>query len=86
MAAPQRADVLEVIDRLLAGDISREEASAWAGDRHFQAAPDLAVEEALDVLTLIDARHVAGDGRPLGYLYDFAEIAASREALIAGSA
>ena len=39
------------------------------------------VEEALDILTLIDTRHVDDDGHVLDYMYDFAELSAMRAAL-----
>jgi hypothetical protein len=73
-----RADVVGVIDQLLSGDLSREEASAWAAARHIERSPDLAVEEALDVLTLVDARHSPEQG---DYLYDLSEVSIARKAL-----
>ena len=33
----------------------------------------------MDVLALIDARRIGDDGKPLDYMYDFAEILAVRE-------
>ncbi len=74
-----RADIMIVIDRLLAGDLSREDASAWAAARHIETSPDVVIEDALDVLALIDARHSPTRG---DYLYDFREITEAREALI----
>ncbi len=70
---------MSVIDRLLSGDLSREEASLWAGKLHIERSPDLDIEEALDVLTLIDARH---SPEPGDYLYDFSEVRVAREALL----
>jgi len=73
--------VLRLIDAVLAGAMSREEASAWAGARHVQAVKDPEVEEALDILTLIDARHVDDDGHPQDYMYDLTELSTARAAL-----
>ena len=81
MTAPQRTAILQVIDRLLSGGMSREAASAWASERHLQVAADPVVEEALDLLALIDTRHVSEQGQPLDYMYDFAELSAARQAL-----
>lgn len=81
MTRPTRSEVLRLIDAVLAGDLSREEVSAWAGARHVQVADDPVVEEALDILTLIDARNVDDEGRVLDYMYDFTELSASRAAL-----
>lgn len=74
-----RAEVVSVINRLLSGEMSREEAALWAGKLHIKRSPDLDIEEALDVLTLIDARHSSGPG---AYLYDFSEVRVAREALL----
>lgn len=76
-----RTEVLLVIDQLLSGELSREAASAWASERHLEVHPDPAVEEALDVLTLIDAREVSDALQPLHYLYDLEEVSAVRDAL-----
>jgi hypothetical protein len=81
MTAPQRIEVMQVIDRLMSGGMSREAASAWASERHVQVAEDPVVEEVLDILTLIDARHVSEQGQPLDYMYDFAELSRARQAL-----
>lgn len=81
MTTPTRSEVLRLIDAVFAGDVSREEASAWAGARHVQVAEDSVVEEALDILTLIDARHVDDDGHVLDYMYDFTELSAARVVL-----
>ena len=67
------------MDELLAGALTREAASAWAGPRHVEQQPDEAVEEALDVLTLIDARHFKDEG---DYLYGLDLVAEAREALL----
>jgi hypothetical protein len=72
-------EVLSVIDDLLSGHLTREEASLWAGPRHVEESPDPAVVEALDALTLIDARHFVQDG---DYLYDYSRIVQVREALL----
>lgn len=76
-----RAEVLEVIDRLLSGDLTREEASLWAGKRHVEEMADPLVEEALDIVTLIDGRHISSDGELAAYLYDFQEVEAIRASL-----
>ncbi len=78
---PGRAEVLEVIDRLMAGDITREEAALWAGARHIVEASDPIVEEALDALVAVDQWQVDDDMRRVGYLFDFDEVAALRDAL-----
>jgi len=74
-----RAEVVTVIDRLLAGDLSREQASEWAAERHVEVSPDRLVEDALDVLVLIDACHTPGRA---DYLYDYREVTEAREALL----
>jgi hypothetical protein len=84
MSAPQRTDLLGIIDLLMSEDLSREEVSAWASERHVEPAEDPLVEEALDILALIDARHVSAEGQPLGYMYDLSEVAAARQALTRG--
>lgn len=61
--------------------MSREAASEWASARHVEAAPDPVIEEALDVLALIDGRHVDHNGTPLDYMYDFTELSSLRDAL-----
>jgi hypothetical protein len=37
---------------------------------------DPLVEETLDILTLIDARHLSAERQPAGYLYDYEELKA----------
>jgi hypothetical protein len=81
MEPPARTEILQVIDLLLSGDMSREAASAWAVKRHMEVAPDPIVEEALDILALIDARHVSDQGQLQHYMYDFDEVSAARHAL-----
>lgn len=71
-----------MIDDLLLGAMSREAASSWAAGRHTAPSTDPAVEEALDVLALIDARHVNAQGQPMNYMYDFAEVSQARESLL----
>ena len=65
----------------MSGGMSREAASAWASERHVHVAADPVVEEALDILAILDARHVSDQGQPLEYMYDFAELSAARQAL-----
>jgi hypothetical protein len=77
-----RADVVSVIDDLLSGSMSREAASSWAAERHTAASTDPAVDEALDALALIDARHVSAQGEPMHYMYDFAEVSQARDSLL----
>jgi hypothetical protein len=79
---PSRADVLTVLDAVLTGTLTREAASQWAASHHIEVMDDASLEEALDVLVLIDARHTSDDGVPLNYLYDLSEIATSRAALL----
>lgn len=81
MNMPSREEVALVIDRLLAGAISREEASLWAGALHVVEAADPVIEKALDILTLIDGRHIDEAGRPMDYLYDFEELVSVRRVL-----
>lgn len=81
MTPPQRAEVLQVIDRLLSGDMGREVVAAWASARHVEIASDPLVEETLDILALIDARHVREDGQPSDYMYDLAEVLVVRAQL-----
>lgn len=73
---------MEVVDRLLSGDLTREAAALWAGRRHVEPMADPLLEEALDILTLIDGRHTSDDGQPLGYMYDFRELEALRPSLV----
>jgi hypothetical protein len=80
---PSRAEVLEVINRLLAGDLTREEASRWAGPIHVDESPDSLIEDALDLLTLIDAWQTDAEGIRTGYLYDLRELARMRDVLVA---
>ncbi len=81
MRAPDRSEVLEIIDLLLAGELSREDASRWAGALHVEESPDSLVEEALDLLTLVDAWQINEEGNRTGYLYDFDGLATIREIL-----
>lgn len=78
------AEILEVVDRLLAGTISREQASAWAG----QALPavetlghDPLAEEVLDCLLAIDQIQTDSAMEVTGYLFDFAELLTLRRQL-----
>lgn len=81
MGALSRADLARAIDLLTSGALSREEVADWAAERHVSVAEDPAIEEALDLLALIDARHVSDEGVPMNYMYDFVEILAVREVL-----
>jgi hypothetical protein len=81
MNVASREDVVEMIDRLLSGRITREEASLWAGVLHVEESEDPVVEEALDILTLIDGREVDAEGNPTGFLFDFKELESIRRAL-----
>ncbi len=83
MTTPGRTEVLEIIDRLLAGGLTREDASRWAGPLHVEESPDSLVEEALDLLTLVDAWQIDAEGNRTGYLYDFDDLATIRELLVA---
>ena len=76
-----RPEVVQLIDRLVSGELSREAAAVWASERHIAPMGDPLVEDVLDALSLIDARHVSNGGEPLHYLYDFAEIEAMRSDL-----
>jgi hypothetical protein len=76
-----RTEVLGIVDALLSGAMTREEASRWAGPLHVEEMADPVVEEALDLLTLTDAVQITDQVRPDGYLYDFADIQAVRRAL-----
>lgn len=82
MVAPSRAEVLQVIDSLLSGEMSREAASVWAC-RHlseFFDFEDSVVDDALSTLAIIDGLEFGDDGQSW-YLFDFAEISAIRELL-----
>ena len=81
MTAPSRAQVIEIIDRLLTGALTREDASLWAGPLHILEAPDPLVEEALDLLTLTDAWQMDAGGKRTGYLFGFDDIVAIRALL-----
>lgn len=59
------------------------DASRWAGPLHVEESPDSLVEEALDLLTLVDAWQIDEEGNRTGYLYDFDDLATSRELLVA---
>ena len=83
---PTRSEIQQIIDRLISAELSREAASDWATEHHVEVAADPVVEEALDILALIDARHVSGDGRVLDYMYDFADLSLAREALASDGA
>jgi hypothetical protein len=72
-----RDEVLEMLDGLLAGSVTRESVASWAIARHSEQHPDPDVEEALDVLALIDARHGPG----LNYLFDYREVDSARASL-----
>lgn len=85
MTEPSRAQVIEIIDRLVAGALTREDASLWAGPLHVWEATDPLVEEALDLLTLTDAWQVDAKGRRTGYLFGFDDIVAIRELLLAAA-
>ena len=80
---PSRIELVAFIDPVISRELSREAASAWACELHLVQAADPIVEEALDVLSLIDARHVRED-RPLNYMYDFDELRKVRRALESG--
>ena len=82
MTAPSRAQVIEMMTLLLAGGLTREAASLWAGPLHVREALDPLVEEALDLLTLTDAWQVDAEGTRTGYLFDFADIVAIRDLLL----
>lgn len=71
MTTPSRTEVAKIIDRLLTGVLTREDASLWAGPLHLQESSDPLIEEALDLLTLIDAWQMDAEGHWTGYLYDF---------------
>ena len=83
MTTPSRTEVVEIIDRLLAGGLTREDASLWAGSLHVEESPDPLVEEALDLLTLIDGWQTDAEGDRTGYLYDFDDLATIRDLLMA---
>lgn len=79
-----RQEVLAVADRLLAGDLTREDASIWA----WQALPaveaqssDELVEETLDCLLAIDQVQVESATKVTGYLFDFVELQGLRDKL-----
>jgi hypothetical protein len=67
-AQPTRAEVLNKLTQLVAGRISREEASAWA--TRWVAVRDVQVADgsAWEALTSIGAADLYGGDRP--YLYD----------------
>ncbi len=65
----------------MTGSLSREAASLWAGKRHVEPSSDPAIEEALDILTLIDAPHVDSHGQPMDYMYDLGEVEDAQESL-----
>lgn len=74
MSDTARSEVARVIHDLLAGRMSREEASRWAEKRQGTDARDELIEEALDLLTGIDSLQVGHDGRVTGYLFDFQDL------------
>jgi hypothetical protein len=76
-----REDVAKVIDELLAGELTREAAALWAGKRHVEEMADPVVEEALDLLTLIDGPQIDSDMKPVGYLFDFTDLEVVRLSL-----
>lgn len=77
-----RSEVLRRVDAQLSGEMTREQASRWAGPLHVEEMADPVVEEALDLLTLTDAVQTNDEGRPVGNLFDFADIEAIRRALV----
>lgn len=77
-----RNEVLRIVDALLSGEMTREEASRWAGPRHLDEMADPVVEEALNLLTATDAIQINDEGQAIGYLFDFAEITPIRAELL----
>jgi hypothetical protein len=70
------------VDAPLSGEMTREEASKWAGQRHVEEMADPVVEEALDLLTATDAVQIDQEGQVVGYLFDLVDITAIRLALL----
>jgi hypothetical protein len=75
---PQRAQIRDVVDRLLTGSLSRTDASKWAvGALDLLDASDRtdeAAEEVLECLIGIDSVQTDETMNVTGYLFDFAEL------------
>lgn len=76
----ERRGLLEIIDQLLAGSLSREDASRWALERVFEEVTDPLIDEALDALSVCDELSFNGDP-PYPYLVDLDELAQIRASL-----
>lgn len=78
--AATRAEVLEVIDQLLSGQMTREEASAWAGPRSVYT-DDETVNDAVELLFIYTHRHF-DQGQDLDYMWTDEDLREARAALL----
>lgn len=69
---------------LIEGRTSREEVSRWAAREYMLDRVDVDEDEALNMLTLIDARHNGERGRPGDYMYYVEDLVSLRNRLLAG--
>lgn len=77
---PTRAEVAEVIDHLLTGSITRDEASRWGASRSAETGDDV-IDEAVIALWTINYLQEDEFGRCLGYMWDFSELELLRSRL-----
>lgn len=82
---PSRAEVVAVIDQVLAGTLSREDASNWALPCADTVWPDEAVEDALSLMLVFYAPQTDWDGNVNGYCHTLDQLAEVREPLLAAS-
>lgn len=83
LSAPRRTELAQMVRRLVDGEISRESASLWAAARWADDARDPVVQECMEALVLIDARHVHPAGVPMDYLYELEGLAGLLPRLLA---
>lgn len=75
-----RAEVAEVIDQLLSGRWSRDEASRWGAARSDETGDDV-VDEAVIALWTINYLQEDESGRSVGYMWDFSDLESLRTRL-----
>lgn len=84
MTNPTRSEVVAAVDRLLAGVDTRTAASIRASMWHLGDIADPLVEEAVDLLTLIDAHQFDASGVRVGYMYSLDDLRAVRARMVEG--
>lgn len=70
--SPTRTDIIHLIDQLIAGAVSREDASLWATARIDIDSADELIDDALSFIAIIDAQHTGTSD----YIYSIDQIIA----------